>query len=121
VDPLTDTPRGYMYNKSIERGGAMANGKRGVILPPTRKEASQRLNRIEGQIKGIKKMVDEGRYCVEVLGQLSAVHEALRGVGKIIMRNYLGNCVTSSLRSGSSKKAKETYSELMDLIYKFAK
>jgi len=99
----------------------MANGKRGVILPPTRKEASQRLNRIEGQIKGIKKMVDEGRYCVEVLGQLSAVHEALRGVGKIIMRNYLGNCVTSSLRSGSSKKAKETYSELMDLIYKFAK
>jgi len=99
----------------------MANDRKGVIVPPTRREAAQRLNRIEGQIKGIKKMVDEGRYCVEVLGQLSAVHEALRGVGKIIMRNYLGNCVTSSLRSGSSKKAKETYSELMDLIYKFAK
>ncbi len=99
----------------------MANGKRGVILAPTRKEASQRLSRIEGQVKGIKKMVEEGRYCVEVLGQISAVHEALRGVGKIIMRNYLGNCVTSSLRSGSSKKAKETYSELMDVIYKFAK
>jgi len=99
----------------------MANDRRGVIVPPTRREAAQRLNRIEGQIKGIKKMVEEGRYCVEVLGQLSAVHEALRGVGKIIMRNYLGNCVTSSLRSGSSKKAKETYSELMDVIYKFAK
>jgi len=99
----------------------MANDRRGVIVPPTRREAAQRLNRIEGQIKGIKRMVEEGRYCVEVLGQLSAVHEALRGVGKIIMRNYLGNCVTSSLRSGSSKKAKETYSELMDVIYKFAK
>ncbi len=99
----------------------MANDRKGVIVLPTRKEASQRLNRIEGQIKGVKKMVEEGRYCVEVLGQLSAVHEALRGVGKIIMRNYLGNCVTSSLRSGSSKKAKETYSELMDVIYKFAK
>ncbi len=99
----------------------MANDRRGVIVPPTRREAAQRLNRIEGQIKGIKKMVEEGRYCVEVLGQISAVHEALRGVGKIIMRNYLGNCVTSSLRSGSSKKAKETYSELMDVIYKFAK
>jgi len=99
----------------------MANGRKSVILAPTRKEASQRLSRIEGQIKGIKKMVEERRYCVEVLGQLSAVHEALRGVGKIIMRNYLGNCVTSSLRSGSSKKAKETYSELMDVIYKFAK
>jgi len=99
----------------------MANDRRGVIVPPTRREAMQRLNRIEGQVKGIKKMVEEGRYCVDVLGQISAVHEALRGVGKIIMRNYLGNCVTSSLRSGSSKKAKETYSELMDVIYKFAK
>jgi DNA-binding FrmR family transcriptional regulator len=98
----------------------MANGKE-KILPPAREEALQRLSRIEGQIKGISKMVDEGRYCVEVLGQISAVQEALRGVGKLIMRNYLENCVTSSLRSGSSKKAKETYGELMDVIYKFAK
>ncbi len=56
----------------------MANGKKGVILAPTRREASQRLNRIEGQIKGIQKMVEEGRYCVDVLGQISAVREALR-------------------------------------------
>jgi DNA-binding FrmR family transcriptional regulator len=62
-----------------------------------------------------------GRYCVEVLGQISAVQEALRGVGKLIMRNYLENCVTSSLRSGSNKKARDTYPELMDVIYKFAK
>lgn len=98
----------------------MANGKE-MILPAARQDAAQRLNRIEGQIKGIRKMVEEGRYCVEVLGQISAVHEALRGVGKLIMRNYLENCVTSSLRSGSRKKAKETYGELMDMIYKFAK
>jgi len=98
----------------------MANGKE-LILPPAKKEAADRLNRIEGQIKGIKKMVEEGRYCVEVLGQISAVQEALRGVGKLIMRNYLENCVTTSLRSGSRKKAQETYGELMDVIYKFAK
>ncbi|MFQ5903582.1 MAG: metal-sensitive transcriptional regulator [Candidatus Binatia bacterium] len=98
----------------------MANGKE-LILPAARKEAAQRLNRIEGQIKGIRKMVEEGRYCVEVLGQISAVHEALRGVGKLIMRNYLENCVTSSLRSGSSKRAGKVYGELMDVIYKFAK
>jgi DNA-binding FrmR family transcriptional regulator len=77
----------------------MANGRE-LIMPAARKEAAQRLNRIEGQIKGIRKMVEEGRYCVEVLGQISAVHEALRGIGKLIMRNYLENCVTSSLRSG---------------------
>ena len=99
----------------------MANGREGGIVPLTRREAAQRLSRIEGQIKGIKKMVEEGRYCVEVLGQISAVHEALRGVGKLITRNYMENCVTSSLRSGSRKKAKETYAELMDVIYKFAK
>jgi len=98
----------------------MANGRE-MILPTARKEAAQRLNRIEGQIKGIKKMVEEGRYCVEVLGQISAVQEALRGVGKLVMRNYLENCVTTSLRSGSKKKAKETYGELMEVVYKFAK
>lgn len=98
----------------------MANGKE-LIMPAARIDAAQRLSRIEGQIKGIKKMVEEGRYCVEVLGQISAVHEALRGVGKLIMRNYLENCVTSSLRSGSNKKAKEIYAELMDVVYKFAK
>jgi len=98
----------------------MANGKE-MILPAARQEAAQRLNRIEGQIKGVKKMVEEGRYCVEVMGQISAVQEALRGVGKLIMRNYLENCVTSSLRSGSKKKANQTYGELMDVVYKFAK
>ena len=98
----------------------MADGRE-LILPAARKEAAQRLSRIEGQIKGIKKMVEEGRYCVEVLGQISAVHEALRGVGKLIMRNYLENCVTGSLRSGNTKKAKETYAELMEVVYKFAK
>lgn len=98
----------------------MANGKE-MILPAAREEAAQRLSRIEGQIKGIKKMVEDGRYCMEVLGQISAVHEALRGVGKVIMRNYLENCVTHALRSGSKKKAEETYAELMDVVYKFAK
>ena len=98
----------------------MANGKE-MIMPAARKDAAQRLSRIEGQIKGIKKMVEEERYCVEVLGQISAAQEALRGVGKLIMRNYLENCATSSLRSGSKKRAKETYGELMDVIYKFAK
>ena len=98
----------------------MANGKE-MIMPVARKEAAQRLSRIEGQIKGVKRMVEEGRYCVEVLGQISAVQEALRSVGKLIMRNYLENCVTSSLRSGNTKKAKETYAELMEVVYKFAK
>ena len=99
----------------------MAVRKTELILPPTKKEAVDRLNRIEGQVKGIKKMVTGDRYCVEVLGQISAAHEALRGVGKLIMRNYLENCVTTALKSGNRAKVDETYAELMDVIYKFAK
>ena len=99
----------------------MAKTKHELMLPNARKEATQRLSRIEGQIKGIRKMVEEGRYCVEVLGQVSAVHEALRGVGKVIMRNYLENCVTDALRSGSKNRADQTYSELMDVIHKFSR
>lgn len=84
-------------------------------------EALQRLNRIEGQIKGLKRMLEEDAYCVEVLTQISSVHEALRGVGKIVMRNHLQHCVTDALRAGDEAGAERTYQELMDVIYKFAK
>jgi DNA-binding FrmR family transcriptional regulator len=92
------------------------------LISTERKEAClTRLSRIEGQIKGLAKMVDEDRPCIEVLTQVSSVHEALRGVGKIIMRNYLENCATDAIRSHDLARAEETYDELMEVIYKFAK
>ena len=81
----------------------------------------KRLNRIEGQIKGIKRLVEEDTYCVDVMNQISSVHEAMRGVGKLLMRNHLQHCVTDALREGDEAKAEKTYQEMMDLIYKFAK
>ena len=81
----------------------------------------RRLNRIEGQVKGIKRLVEEDTYCVDVMNQVSSVHEALRGVGKLLMRNHLQHCVTDALRDGDPSKAEQTYQEMMDLIYKFAK
>lgn len=84
-------------------------------------EALKRLNRIEGQIKGIKRMVEDDTYCVDVMNQISSVHEAMRGVGKLLMRNHLQHCVTDALRDGDEAKAEKTYQEMMDLIYKFAK
>ena len=77
-----------------------------------------RLKRIEGQIKGIKKMVAEGRPCVEILTQLASTQEALRGLTKLMMRNYLENCATEAIRS---KSGEEIYDELMNVIFKFAK
>ncbi len=92
-----------------------------AIQNEPKEDALRRLNRIEGQIKGIKRMVEEDTYCVDVMTQVSSVHEALRGVGKILMRNHLQHCVTDALRDGDEARAEKTYQEMMDLIYKFAK
>lgn len=94
-------------------------GEKTQIISEERKaEATLRLNRIGGQIEGVKKMVVEGRPCVEVLTQLASVQEALRGVTRLMVRNYLENCATEAIRS---KASDEIYDELMDVIFKFAK
>jgi DNA-binding FrmR family transcriptional regulator len=92
--------------------------KRQVISQERKAEAMLRLNRVEGQIRGVKKMVDEGRPCVEVLMQLASVQEALRGLTKLMMRNYLENCATEAIRS---KAGDEIYDELMEVIFKFSR
>lgn len=84
-------------------------------------QALRRLKKIEGQIAGLTRMIQQDRYCIDILIQLSSIHEALRGVGKVIMQNYLENCATVALRSKSKKKATQIYKEVMDVVYKFAK
>ena len=92
-----------------------------AIQGDSKEDVLRRLSRIEGQVKGLRRMVEEETYCVDVLTQISSVHEALRGVGKVIMRDHLQHCVTDALRAGDDAKAERTYQELMDVIYKFAK
>ncbi len=84
-------------------------------------QLKERLNRIAGQVAGLRKMVDENRYCIEILTQISAVQEALRGVSKVVMQNYLETCATSAIRSKQRGKAEKIYHELMNVIYKYAK
>jgi len=94
-------------------------GEKTQIISEERKaDATVRLNRIEGQINGLKKMVVQGRPCVEILTQLASAQEALRGLTKLMMRNYLENCATEAIRS---KAGDEIYDELMDVIFKFAR
>ena len=76
-----------------------------------------RLSRIEGQIRGISRMVDEQRQCMEVLQQLASVQAALKGVTKDVLRNYLERCATDAIKSGDTK----VYDELMEAIYKFVR
>jgi DNA-binding FrmR family transcriptional regulator len=79
-----------------------------------------RLRRIEGQVRGIHKMVEEDRYCADVLGQLSAIHEALRAVGRELIRNHLRHCATRAIHAGGPK-AEAMYDELVDLFHKNAR
>ena len=79
----------------------------------------QRLHAIEGQIRGLNKMIDDDRPCLDVLMQLSAVQEALSQVGKLVTRNYLENCITEALQSGNAEEQAKAYDDLMDVIYKY--
>jgi CsoR family transcriptional regulator, copper-sensing transcriptional repressor len=76
-----------------------------------------RLARIEGQVKGVAKMVETQRPCLEVLQQLASVQAAMKGVTKSVLRNYLERCATDAIRSGENG----VYDELMEAIYKFVK
>ncbi|HEX4749042.1 MAG TPA: metal-sensitive transcriptional regulator [Bryobacteraceae bacterium] len=81
----------------------------------------RRLNRIEGQVRGIQRMVAEDRYCADILVQISSVHEALRGVARALMRNHLTHCATHAIRLGSDAERSAMYDELLDIIYKNAR
>jgi len=77
----------------------------------------KRLRRIEGQVRGVQKMVEEERYCADILVQISSVHEALRAVARELMRNHLKHCATAAIRA-EGDAADAMYDELVDLMYK---
>jgi DNA-binding FrmR family transcriptional regulator len=79
-----------------------------------------RLRRIEGQVRGLQAMVEEDRYCADILTQMSSVHEALRAVARELMRNHLKHCAASAIREGTDK-AEAMYDELIDLMHKHSR
>jgi CsoR family transcriptional regulator, copper-sensing transcriptional repressor len=94
-------------------------GHKAVYVGPEIKEANRnRLRRIEGQIRGLQKMVEQDRYCADVIVQIASVQGALRGVARNLMRNHLHHCAAKALRSGKKKETEAMYGELLELIYK---
>ncbi len=77
----------------------------------------RRLRRIEGQVRGLYSMVDEDRYCADILDQLAAVCSALRAVGTEVLRNHLRHCATRAICAGA-EEAEAMYDELVDLMRK---
>ena len=97
------------------------DGRKAVAVDADTKATNlARLKRIEGQVRGLQKMVEEDRYCADILTQLSAVHEALRGVGRELMRNHLRHCVASATRAGG-EEAQAAYDEVVDLMFRNAR
>ncbi len=98
--------------------GPDGGDRRAAGVDPERKRRNlNRLRRIEGQVRGLQRMVEEDRYCADVLTQLSSVQEALRAVGRELMRNHLEHCATEAIRSGDDE-AEAMYDELVELMYK---
>ena len=92
--------------------------RKAVAVDPEIKAANRhRLRRIEGQIRGLQKMVEQDRYCPDIIAQVASVQEALRGVARNLMRNHLHHCAAKALRSGKKHEAQAMYDELLELIY----
>jgi DNA-binding FrmR family transcriptional regulator len=80
----------------------------------------QRLKRIEGQVRGIHRMIEEDRYCPEVLGQIASVQQALRGLAKQVLQGHLDHCVAAALAAGDPARAAAMQKELLALLYKYS-
>lgn len=96
-------------------------GRKAVAVDDAVRERNRkRLRRIEGQVRGLQKMVEEDRYCADILTQISSVHEALRSVGRELMRNHLKHCAASAIRSNETD-AEAMYDELVEMMYKHSR
>lgn len=91
-----------------------------AVDPEIKTRNLTRLRRIEGQVRGLQKMVEDERYCAEIMTQIASVHEALRSVGQALMRNHLKHCASAAIKSDPAA-AEAMYDELVDLMYTAAR
>lgn len=112
--PQQAAPHGANCSCAVHEDG----GRKAVAVDPSIKESNtKRLRRVEGQVRGLQKMIEEDRYCADILTQISSVQEALRSVSRELMRNHLKHCASHAIKS-SDAEAEEMYDELVDMIYK---
>ena len=95
------------------------DGTHAVAVDPEIKRAVlTRLRRIEGQVRGLQKMVADERYCADVLMQVSSVQEALRGVSRSLLQNHLKHCASEAIRSDDPERSEAMYEELLELVFR---
>ena len=97
--------------------GAREKSRKALAVDPEIKSSNlKRLRRIEGQVRGLQRLVEEDRYCADVLVQISSVQEALRSVGRALMKNHLRHCASEAIRDPSPGRAEAMYDELLGLM-----
>lgn len=84
--------------------------------PDTKSAVQKRLHRIEGQVRGVTKMVEENRYCIDVMTQISAIRAALRRVEEEVLRDHVSHCVEDAIKSGDQNNQRQKVTELIDVL-----
>jgi DNA-binding FrmR family transcriptional regulator len=87
-----------------------------VMHAEAKAQVSKRLKRIEGQVRGLARMVDEDRYCIDIVTQISAVRAALRRVEEEVLRDHVAHCVEGAIASGNRADQRQKIAELMDVL-----
>ena len=89
-----------------------------TVVQPDKEALIKRLNRIEGQVRGVNKMISEDRYCVDILNQVSALQSALDAVAMLLLESHTHGCMQGAIKSGNGDEAID---ELMAVVRKFAR
>lgn len=87
-------------------------------MKENKQKTLDRLARLEGQVRGIAKMVQEDRYCVDILAQTAAVRSALKGVERMLLENHATHCVEEAISSGDAQNQRAKFNELIALLQK---
>lgn len=111
TDPVEPIPCGCASGNQEDRHAV-------AVDPDIKASVLTRLRRIEGQTRGLQRMVEEERYCADIITQLNSVQEALRGVGRELLRNHLKHCAASAIRSGDPERTQAMYDELVELVFR---
>ncbi len=82
----------------------------------TKTAVQKRLNRVEGQVRGISRMVEGDRYCIDIVTQIAAVRAALRRIEEEVLRDHVAHCVEHAIRSGKPEEQRKKIAELMEVF-----
>jgi DNA-binding FrmR family transcriptional regulator len=93
----------------------------GYVVAGDKDALARRMHRIEGQIRGIEKMIAQDRYCVDILTQIAAVSTALEAVAFMILDDHVGHCVAGALASGDQAVAADKARELLEAVHRFTR